>query len=46
MDYPSAVYWDASSNDDDFKKNHPLVLIRVGNVLVTSLLLTLQKRNG
>jgi SAM-dependent methyltransferase len=45
MDYPSAVYWDASSNDDDFKKNHPLVLIRVGNVLVTSLLLTLQKKN-
>jgi SAM-dependent methyltransferase len=46
MDYSSAVYWDASSNDDDFKKKHPLVLIRVGNVLVTSLLLTLQKRDG
>src|SRR6187200_1831252 len=45
MDYPSAVYWDASSNDDEFKKNHPLVLIRVGNILVTSLMLTLQKRN-
>jgi hypothetical protein len=45
MDYPLAVYWDASSSDDEFKKNHPLVLIRVGNVLVTSLLLTLQKRN-
>ena len=46
IDYSSAVYWDASSNDDEFKKNHPLVLIRVGNILVTSLLLTLQKRNG
>jgi SAM-dependent methyltransferase len=45
IDYSSAVYWDASSSDDEFKKNHPLVLIRVGNILVTSLLLTLQKRN-
>jgi SAM-dependent methyltransferase len=45
IDYPSAVHWDASSNDDEFKKNHPLVLIRVGNILVTSLMLTLQKRN-
>jgi len=44
MDYPLAIYWDASPKDDEFKKNHPLVLIRVGNVLVTSLLLTLQKR--
>jgi SAM-dependent methyltransferase len=45
IDYSSAVYWDNSSSDDEFKKNHPLVLIRVGNILVTSLLLTLQKRN-
>jgi SAM-dependent methyltransferase len=45
IDYPSAVHWDASSNDDEFKKNHPLVLIRVGNILVTSLMLTLQKRS-
>src|SRR6187200_1294963 len=45
IDYSSAVYWDASSNDDEFKKNHPLVLIRAGDILVTSLLLTLQKRN-
>src|SRR6188472_1939925 len=45
IDYSSAVHWDASSNDDEFKKNHPLVLIRVGNILVTSLMLTLQKRN-
>jgi SAM-dependent methyltransferase len=44
IDYSSAVYWDNSSSDDEFKKNHPLVLIRVGNILVTSLLLTLQKR--
>jgi SAM-dependent methyltransferase len=45
IDYPSAVYWDASSSDDEFKKNHPLVIIRVGNILVTSLLLILQKRS-
>ena len=45
IDYSSAVYWDNSSSDDEFKKNHPLVLVRVGNILVTSLLLTLQKRS-
>jgi SAM-dependent methyltransferase len=45
LDYSSAVYWDASSSDDEFKRNHPLVLIRVGNILVTSLLLALQKKN-
>jgi SAM-dependent methyltransferase len=45
IDYSSAVYWDNSSSDDEFKKNHPLVLVRVGNILVTSLSLTLQKRN-
>jgi SAM-dependent methyltransferase len=45
IDFPSAVYWDTSPNDDEFKKNHPLVLVRVGNILVTSILLAFQKRN-
>jgi SAM-dependent methyltransferase len=43
LDYPSAVYWDTNPNEDEFKKNHPLVLVRVGNILVTSLLLVFQK---
>jgi SAM-dependent methyltransferase len=42
LDYSSAVYWD-TSNDDEFKKNHPLILIRVKNILVTSLMLVFQK---
>jgi SAM-dependent methyltransferase len=44
LDYPSAVYWDTNPNEDEFKKNHPLVLVRVGNILVTSLLLVFQKK--
>jgi SAM-dependent methyltransferase len=42
LDYSSAVYWD-TSNDYEFKKNHPLILIRVKNILVTSLMLVFQK---
>ncbi len=42
LDYASAVYWD-TSNDEEFKKNHPLVLIRVKDALVTSLMLVFQK---
>jgi len=42
MDYSDAVYWDIS-NDDGFKKSHPLVLIRVGNMLLTSVMLVFEK---
>ena len=35
IDFPSAVYWDTSPNDDEFKKKHPLVSF----VLATSWLL-------
>jgi SAM-dependent methyltransferase len=42
MDYPDAVHWD-TSGDDDFKKNHPLLLIRVGNLLLTSVMIVLKK---
>src|SRR5918999_4073095 len=42
MDYPDAVYWD-TSDDDEFKKNHPLTLIKVGNILVTSVMLVFKK---
>ena len=42
IDYSDAVYWD-TSNDIDFKKTHPLLLIRVGNILVTSVMLVFEK---
>jgi SAM-dependent methyltransferase len=42
LDYPNAVYWD-TSDDDEFKKNHPLTLIKVGNILVTSVMLVFKK---
>jgi SAM-dependent methyltransferase len=43
IDYDSAVYWDTSANDYDFKIKHPLVLIRVNDILVTSVMLVFQK---
>ncbi|MDF2738539.1 MAG: hypothetical protein K0S93_2400, partial [Nitrososphaeraceae archaeon] len=42
LDYPNAVYWD-TSDDDEFKKNHPLTLLKVGNILVTSVMLVFKK---
>ncbi len=42
MDYSDAVYWD-TSDDEDFKKTHPLVLIRVRNMLLTSVMLVFKK---
>jgi SAM-dependent methyltransferase len=35
------VNWD--NMDDDFKKNHPLILLKVRNILFTSLMLVFQK---
>lgn len=43
IDYPDAVYWD-TSDDDEFKKSHPLVLLKVGNILLTSVMLVFQKQ--
>jgi SAM-dependent methyltransferase len=42
IDYSDAVYWD-TSDDNDFKKNHPLLLIRVRNLLLTSVMLVFKK---
>jgi SAM-dependent methyltransferase len=42
IDYSSAVYWDTSI-DDKFKKTHPLILLRVKDILVTSVMLVFQK---
>ena len=41
--YSSAIYWDTST-DDEFKKTHPLILIRVRDILLTSLMLVFQKQ--
>ena len=43
IDYPAAGYWD-TSDDDEFKKNHPLILIKVGNILLTSVMLIFKKQ--
>ncbi len=43
IDYPDAVYWD-TSDDNEFKRNHPLVLVKVGNILVTSVMLIFTKQ--
>jgi hypothetical protein len=42
MDYQSAVNWIVSS--DEFKKSHPLVLIRINDILLTSVMLVFQKQ--
>ena len=36
-------YWDIS-NDDEFKKTQPQIVIRVGSILVTSVMLVFQKQ--
>ncbi len=42
MDYQSAVNWTASP--DEFKKTHPVVLIGINDMLVTSVMLVFQKQ--
>jgi SAM-dependent methyltransferase len=42
IDYQSSVNWLASAYE--FKKNHPYVLIRVNDILVTSVMLVFQKQ--
>ncbi len=44
MDYNSAVYWDKTVNDDEFKRTHPLLLIRSNDILLTSIMLVFQKQ--
>jgi SAM-dependent methyltransferase len=42
IDYSSAIYWDTYM-DDEFKKTHPLILLRVRDILLTSVMLVFQK---
>ena len=43
IDYKSAVYWDKSLNNDEFKRNNPLLLVRVEGMLITSIMIVFQK---
>ena len=42
MDYSSFVNWNASP--EEFKKNHPAILIRYKDILLTSVMLVFQKQ--
>ena len=44
--YDTAVFWDRSENNYEFKKNHPLILLRVDDMIVTSVMLVFQKRSN
>ena len=43
IDASDAVDWDTSRVDDDFKQVNPYVVIKLGNMLVTSIMLVFQK---
>jgi SAM-dependent methyltransferase len=44
IDYHSAVYCDLSANDDEYKMKHPLKLVRVKDILLTSVMLVFRKQ--
>ena len=43
MDYSDCVYWDTSS-DDYFKAMNPLIVIKLGEIVYTSVMLVFQKK--
>ena len=43
IDASDAVDWDTSRVDGDFKRAHPYIVIKLGNILVTSIMLVFQK---
>jgi SAM-dependent methyltransferase len=43
IDASDAVDWDTSRVDDDFKQANPYIVIKLGNMLVTSIILVFQK---
>lgn len=44
IDAADAVKWDTSRVDDNFKQTHPYIVIKLGNILVTSIMLVFQKK--
>ena len=43
IDASDAVDWDTSRIDDEFKQTNPYIIIKLGNILVTSIMLVFQK---
>ena len=43
IDASNAVDWDTSRVNDDFKQANPYIVIKLGNILVTSIMLIFQK---
>ena len=43
IDASNAVDWDTSRVDDEFKQTTPYIVIKLGNILVTSIMLVFQK---
>lgn len=43
IDAADVVKWDTSRVDDNFKQANPIVVIKLGNILVTSIMLVFQK---
>ena len=43
IDASNAVDWDTSRIDDEFKQTNPYIVIKLGNILVTSIMLVFQK---
>jgi SAM-dependent methyltransferase len=43
IDASTAVDWDTSKVNDDFKQANPYIVIKLGNILVTSIMLIFQK---
>ena len=43
IDASNAVDWDTSRVDDEFKQTNPYIVIKLGNILVTSIMLVFQK---
>ena len=43
MNFPDVFYWD-TTNDNEFRKNHPQIIIRVNDILVTPVMLVFKKQ--
>jgi SAM-dependent methyltransferase len=43
MDVKDAVKWDMNTFSSDYKRSHPYLLLRTGNILLTSVLLVFRK---
>lgn len=43
LDVADAYNWDTNRCDEDYKRQHPYVVLRMGNILVTSVMLVFKK---